>query len=663
MILTRGLTHCFKNTIFATPRMDFKNQLKNNYLILFILLVASILRLYNLFDLQYTYDELSAVDRLEFNSFSELITKGIMIDAHPALVQVWMYYYSLLFGTTEWLMKLPFIFCGIASVYIAYAIGKRWFNETTGLLVATILTSAQYFVFYSVIARPYISGLFLCLLVLKYWLEILFSDSVKLKHYVWFALFAALAALNHHFSMMFAALCGLLGLAFLTKGNFKKYLLVCLGAVILYAPHFPILFAQLKIGGIGAASGGWLNPPENDFILNFLFYLFHYAWIFVIVFIGIIVFAYFQAEKNASSQKNKIRLVLFLLFACSFLIGFFYSRNVNPVIQFSTLIFATPCLLLFVASFAGELSLKLKWTTVILILGIGISSLIFKRHYYELVFNQSFDTYIKTTDELIKEKGNNNVYALFKGEPWFLNFYKEKYKSNARFEVIENESKSHNDYKSIYDTLSVKYLVLGDFNPSQLLQASNYFPYVHKKIIGYGFELYVLSKEPSTQNLELEKLNTIHLDLKNPIQPFNIDKDLITSSNEELYYKIDSLNEYPISFKIKNTELHCHEGQSIVAEIKYQSETPIKGLLSSSIDALKENKHWTATDFSAFYQPSQKTQTAYVSVYVDVKFNNPDNELTIFVWNNNKEQFRITEFSIYTWDNNPYRYGLLSDIK
>lgn len=642
--------------------MSQSHNIKSKYIIFFLLLVASVLRLYNLFDLQYTYDELSAVDRLRFDSFSELIYKGVMIDAHPALVQVWMYYYSLLFGTTEWLMKLPFIIAGIASVYVIYDIGKRWFNETTGLLAATILTCAQYFVFYSVTARPYVSGLFLCLFVLKYWLEILFSDSVKLKHYIWFAVFTALAALNHHFSMMFAALCGLLGVLFLNKTNFKHYLFVCLGAVVLYAPHFPILFAQLKIGGIGAASGGWLNPPENDFILNFIFYLFHYSWIFIIVLIGIIAFAYFQAEKNNSSQKNKIRILLFLLFALSFLIGFFYSLKVNPVIQFSTLIFATPCLLLCMASFAGELTIKLKWTSVILLLGIGICTLTFKRHYYELVFNQSFDTYIKTTDELIKEKGSNNVYALYKGEPWFLNFYKEKYKSIAHYEVIEGESKSDNDYKNLYDTLSANYLVLGDFGPSQLLQACNYFPYVHRKITGYGFELYVLSKEPSDKNLDAEKNNRIELDFKNPSPLYNFNKDLIVSNNEGTYFRIDSLNEYPISFKINNSELHCHEGQSLVAEIKYQSDTPIKGLLSSSQDIGKENKHWTASNLSAFYQTTQKIQTAYVSIYVDVTFNQPDKELTVFVWNNNKEKFRITSFSVYTWDNNPYRYGLLSDF-
>jgi len=642
--------------------MQQTKHIKNNSLILFLLLVASALRLYHLFDLQYTYDELSAVDRLRFDSFSELITKGVLIDAHPALVQVWMYYYSLVFGTTEWLMKLPFIFVGIASVYLIYDIGKRWFNETTGLLAAAILTCAQFFVFYSVISRPYVSGLFLCLFVLKYWLEILFNESPTKKQYVLFAVFAALTALNHHFSMMFAALCGLLGLFFLSKSNFKNYLLVCVGAVVLYAPHFPILFAQLKIGGIGAANGGWLNPPENDFILHFVFYVFHYSWLFVFAFLGIIILAYFLSEKNNNSQKNKIRVLLFLLFALSFLIGFFYSQKVNPVIQFSTLIFATPCLLLCVASFAGEISIKLKWTSVVLLLAIGISTLIFKRHYYELVFNQSFDSYIKTTDALIKEKGNANVYALYKGEPWFLNFYKKKYNSSARFEVIEGESKTYNDYKNLYDTLSSKYLVLGDFNPAQLLQASNYYPYLHTKLIGYGFELYVLSKEPSTKNLDLEKYNPITLDFKNPSPLFNLNKDLIISTNGEAYYQIDSANEYPISFKIKNTDLHCHEGQTIVAEINYQSDMPIKGLLSSTQDALKQNIHWTATDFSGFYQASQKTQTAYVSVYVDVKFNNPETELTVFVWNNNKETFKITGFSIYTWDNNPYRYGLLSSF-
>ena len=638
------------------------NKIKNNYSIIILLFLASVLRFYNFFGLQYTYDELSALNRLEFNSFNALIQKGVMPDAHPALIQVFLYYYTLLFGTGEWIIKLPFILAGVGSVYIIYNIGKRWFSETAGLLTATLLACTQYFVFYSVIARPYISGLFLSLLVLKFWLELLFNDSAKTKHYFYFALFAALSALNHHFSMMFAALCGLIGLVFLTKNTAKKYLFFCGLAVLFYSPHFPILINQLNTGGIGVSSGGWLSPPENNFIVNFILYLFHYSYALIFVFIGIITFAYFKTEKNNSTKQNKIRLVLLLLFALTFLIGFYYSIKINPVIQFSTLIFAAPCLLLFLASFAGELSLKIKWLSICLLAIICISTLIFKRNYYALVFNQSFDTYIQTADLIAQEKGNNNVYSLFKGERWFLNYYKKKYHSNAKFEVIENEAKSLFHYKNVYDTLSAKYLVLGDFNPAQLLQASLYYPFVYKKISGYGYEIYVLSKEKSASNLECEKFNKIYTDFIKLSKEFTLNADLIISDSDNKLYKIDSLNEYPISFKIKSADLKCKEGQSIVAEIKYISNAPVNGLLCGSTDANKQNLHWTSNDIAAFYNADEKIQTAYLSIYIPANFNEPDNELTIFIWNDKKETFLLKEFSIYTWDNNPYRYGLLSDF-
>ena len=52
--------------------MQLLLKIKNNYAIIILLIIASILRFYNFFDLQYTYDELSALNRLEYNSFNEL---------------------------------------------------------------------------------------------------------------------------------------------------------------------------------------------------------------------------------------------------------------------------------------------------------------------------------------------------------------------------------------------------------------------------------------------------------------------------------------------------------------------------------------------------------------------------------------------------------------
>jgi hypothetical protein len=88
------------------------------------------------------------------------------------------------------------------------------------------------------------------------------------------------------------------------------------------------------------------------------------------------------------------------------------------------------------------LSLKNKWICISLLLIVGLSTLIFKRKYYKLVYNQPFDTYIRIANDIIKEKGAQNVYGIFKGESWFLNYYKKKYHSTAKFDVVENESRT-----------------------------------------------------------------------------------------------------------------------------------------------------------------------------------------------------------------------------
>ena len=65
----------------------------NKTILLLILIVASALRIYNIFSIPFSHDEFSALSRLNFNSFSELIAKGVKIDGHPALVQVFLYYW------------------------------------------------------------------------------------------------------------------------------------------------------------------------------------------------------------------------------------------------------------------------------------------------------------------------------------------------------------------------------------------------------------------------------------------------------------------------------------------------------------------------------------------------------------------------------------------
>ena len=66
----------------------------NQWILLLILAVSVVLRLFHFSEIPFTHDEFSALSRLDFDSFSALINKGVKIDAHPAGVQVFLYYWT-----------------------------------------------------------------------------------------------------------------------------------------------------------------------------------------------------------------------------------------------------------------------------------------------------------------------------------------------------------------------------------------------------------------------------------------------------------------------------------------------------------------------------------------------------------------------------------------
>ncbi len=48
-------------------------------------------------------------DNLVQLKIKELIEGGVKVDGHPAGIHVFLYYWTKLFGTNEWIVKLPFI--------------------------------------------------------------------------------------------------------------------------------------------------------------------------------------------------------------------------------------------------------------------------------------------------------------------------------------------------------------------------------------------------------------------------------------------------------------------------------------------------------------------------------------------------------------------------
>ena len=354
-----------------------------------IMLVAAVLRLWKLGQVPFMHDEFSALLRTRFDNFNDFIQQGIMPDSHPIGVEAFLWLWVRIFGWSEFWVKLPFVLMGIGSVYLIYIIGRQWFNRKVGLFAAAFFAVSQFTIFYSQLARPYSAGLFFVLLMAYFWHKVVFgTKKPSIGVYIGFALSAWACSLIQYFSIAQAGLIFLTGLFFLPKERRKSYWLSGIGAVLLFAPTLPIFWQQLFVSG---SIGGWLAAPKATFLTDFLQYTMNYSMLFMFA-VGVIILLPLILGKR-TKQRQPLRWAGLAWFAIVFAVAFIYSMLREPIIQYSTLIFSYPFVIIVAFSMFGTRTLS-PWQTalvVAVILFIGTTSLINERRHYDLMYHQGFD--------------------------------------------------------------------------------------------------------------------------------------------------------------------------------------------------------------------------------------------------------------------------------
>jgi uncharacterized membrane protein len=390
-----------------------------NILLLVILAVALLLRLYKYHDFSLSNDELSALFRVQYDSFRELVDQGFYVDGHPGGIQVLLFYWVKIFGDSPASVRLPFVFMGVGAVYFIYRTGKSWFGVTAGLLAAALLATLEFPVLYSRIARPYGSGLFVILFLTWVWSELI---STKNKPQAWrlavvYGFANALCMYNHYFSFLMAFIIGVSGLFFIKKENASQYISGALLAVILFSPHIYITANHLSIGGVGE----WLGVPSSGWIFNHLFYIFNNSWIFIFV----TFFSLFLLWKGTYAKSaGQYRVLCLFWFLLPLITGYLYSLFVNPVLQHSVLIFSMPFLLLFVASFAKASFEKRELLTILVTLIVFASLTIFETGFYKKQHFNDFRGVAIQTELLTSQYGKENIaYGTVVNHPWYLDYY------------------------------------------------------------------------------------------------------------------------------------------------------------------------------------------------------------------------------------------------
>lgn len=631
------LKQVLKNSIFSTINVD-------TLLLAIILIIAVFLRFWNFTEMPFMYDELSALSRTTFSNFSDLIEQGIRIDAHPAGIQVFLFYWIKIWGCNEIAVKFPFILCGIATIVVTYRISKQWFNSAVGLFVASFMATIQYMVMFSQIARPYISGLLFSVCMVWCWSNYLFSiEQRKTKWIIGYVIFSALCAYNHHMSLLFAILVGFTGLFFCKKNNWKTYLLAALIVFVLYIPHLNIFFYQLNVGGIGGMNG-WLAKPEGDWIFKYLQYVLHFStWMYILVFLLMLSGLFFRTKET---KQNKYRIICACWFITMFFIQYYYSLFVNAILQFSTLIFVFPFLLILPFSFFREMNNKFKIAGVILILFTSTATLIFERKHYTIFFKQPCQEIVLDAYKYMdKIKNNKNITTVLSIPGYYKEYYFNKYQRIIAITPCDSfgETPHPKSFRNFISTKKTDYFIAGNLPLEYVQIIKEKFPYLIAKQEGFNYSTYCFSK----------------------IKPIVEIKENILLKEKFNISNIDSITEYSSTRKLKLKEIIIDRHSIMnLKTVIYSPDTAANPILVAEISENNQTIAWQGSSYSDYNNDKTKPNQIYLckdftSFNLD-KYSEP--EVKIYIWNPNKKQVQASEIEIEIMEGNHTIYGLYEPI-
>ena len=508
-------------------------------LAILVVAVAAGLRFYDLFALPLTNDETSALMRLNANSVSELLGTVVWNDGHPMLVQVFLWYWTKWFGTVVWVVKLPFLLCGLGSVILMIHIGIRLGAAWAGLLAAAMLATLQFPLMYSEIARPYAPGLLLSLwafYVWLRWLEVCRTEVAGInlwaKPLILLSIAGYLGASNHYFNGLILALLFISGLVILPRNRWIRYLWPWLLVVALYMHQIGIFMHHLQVG-----SPGWLQVPTIKSLFKHFMYCFGYSlWPIHVWLLGVLLGELIQKRKikwlgfdetlavskvisagavadgsdlSEKHQKRAINRVIWLLYLAPLLIAYFYSVYRAPVFQDSVLLFSFGFGILGFALWVDRraLSLRLKAGLVVLTLLVNLYVLLEDRNHRELFNNQSYDAAVKTLNrwKVVDDVSRGDAMWVYGFESFFMEYHAQELglalgkwqKNGGDLQYFRDETV---DYASFRKKLAaVKgddfyYLNMVGMDPMLRVWIQRAFPVLRSESMGPGYHIMHFSK-------------------------------------------------------------------------------------------------------------------------------------------------------------------------
>lgn len=565
------------------------------------------LRFYFNSDFSLSNDELSAVNRLNFSSLSQLINEGIKIDGHPAGAQLLIYYWTKVFGLNPFQIRFPFILLSSLTPIFAYLFMRKASGETQGLIFAVFVSFLEFPFLYSLIARPYGPGLTIILAAAWLWHSLLFEPKNKysILKVISLGIVWSMAIYFHYFAGLTALIMGFTGLLYLKRNNVIPYLSAALIAIILFIPHLTVTFYQLSLKGVGS----WLGKPNSDWIIDHLFYFLNSSY-FTLTGIGILLILLIIKSKKLIKEQYIKSVIFAFWFLIPYLIGYYYSIKVDAVLQNSVLIFSTPFLIAAVLSLVNLEFNKYGKTTIILIFLLLISELLI---ISPMQTRDKFADFKTSAKNLIswQKKHPNIKHYLQINHPNYILFYQPELKNISEQKSYRTDEELLKFAMQIQNTEN-EYLSFTD-----LKKEANQicFDLLNSKF-GQPISIYKNGLLATTYLYKCEE---------------------IVHKNEDKTIEIDSVEfmgifEQNISFSKSDT---------LKVNAIYSIESPPEtGHLTISIEDQKNNVvHWETTPLKYFN--IEDKANIYIKVQRKINLNKGNYRIKVYILNPEKEKLSI----------------------
>ncbi len=461
---------------------DMISRIKDAQILWVILFIAAILRLLFAWDFSFSPNELSLIETIKTEGLTALFNKTDYTGTFPSGFLFFHFLWIKLTGTSEFFVRLPSIAASVASVYLTFRIAKGWFNSYTGLFSAALLAVLQFPILYAQQALPFSFGLFFVLLSVLLWGKALFENPEnKFRPFVFFALSLGVTGYFQNFALLISGIIVITGFFFVTKSNYKKYIVSIIIAAVLFQPEIFILLKNIKLMNI-SESGGWIVKPESNMFFKFIYYCFNQSKFLIY---GIFVFfVYSNIDSFGKFKFTKYHIIAALWFILPLLYAYIYSVNLSPFSETPIFLFTLPFLLITLFSFLNPDRKIVNFSAIGILIAIGIFSTIGEKKYYSTYhYAETKGIAKKTIEYNSKYKLENITSVINVTSPYYIDYYLEKYGNTQKFQQYKNDG--HTDIIKLSEIIEKSttpfflYAWSGVFNPHEtddLISAK--YPYI-----------------------------------------------------------------------------------------------------------------------------------------------------------------------------------------